>query len=93
MKFAGITVIILFLIYFFMSINLDRYRNELRKKYNARTWHYGYFADLKLYKLLNNDDKAIIDEKSKKLNRFLLFIILYTIFIFSLSGIILKAKL
>lgn len=65
----------------------------LRYKYKAETWHSGFFADRKLIRVLNPEDKVVFKEKAKKLDRLFLYFLLYTIFIFMLSGIIFKGKL
>lgn len=65
----------------------------LRYKYNAETWHSGFFADRKLIRILNPEDKLEFKAKAKKLDRIFLYFLLYTIFIFMLSGIVFNGKL
>lgn len=93
MIFSTVTVLLFFIFYLRKQAIFSQFMAGLRYKYKAQTWHSGFFADLKLIRMLNPEDKAIFKEKARKLNRILLFFILYTIFIYMLSGIFFKGKL
>ncbi len=93
MTFSSLTVLILFFTYVFRHIQFNGFQQELRQKYHAETWHYGYFADRKLYKMLEPQDKFEWDLRSKKLSRFTLFFLLYSVFIFMISGVFFNGKL
>jgi hypothetical protein len=93
MRFSSISVLIFMLYYTYNSLRFNGYVDALRYKYKAQTWHYGFFADRKLYKKLNEEDKREFKLKAKRNDRILLLFIVYTIFIFMLSGIFFNGKL
>ena len=93
MNFSTITVLI-FLVYYLWRISIfSGYKEELRYKYKAHTWHHGFFADLKLKKMLNEEDKKEFKAKARKLDKLLMWFLIYTILIFAISGIFLNGKL
>jgi len=93
MNFSAISVLILFAYYFYNNIKYQRYVNDLKIKYNFKTWHYGFFADRKLRKLLTEVDRNEYMFRAKRSDRFSLFFLLYSILIFMISGIFFNGKL
>jgi hypothetical protein len=93
MNFSAYSVLLFFAYYLYNNLKFQRYFNDLKIKYNFKTWHYGYFADRKLFKLLSDDDKNEFNLKAKKSDRVTLFFLLYSILIFVISGIFFNGKL
>jgi len=93
MNFSTITVLLFLLFYYRKQVIFSRYVAGLRYKYKAGTWHSGFFADRKLIRILNPEDKEEFKAKAKKLDRIFLYFLLYTIFIFMLSGMVFNGKL
>jgi len=93
MNFSTISVL-LFLIYVIIRHdNLSNYISDLRTKYNVSTWHSGFFADAKLRRILEPEDFLELKKRSKKVNLLFLYFIIYTLLIFSISGLLFKSKL
>ena len=93
MNFSTITVLIFFFYYIRQQAIFGNYQARLRYKYKAQTWHTGFFADLKLKRMLDAEDKVEYKLKSKKLSKLLLYFLLYTILIFMISGLLFNGKL
>ena len=93
MTYSIITVLLLFVITMILDITFRRYQKNIREKYSMNSWQFGYFVNRKVFQLLTAEDKLEWDAKLKKLNRFKLLFIIYTVSIFMLSGIVFNGKL
>ncbi len=88
LSFVSISIVLIFLIIFYKKqSDFSDFMGELRYKYKAETWHKGFFADRKLKKLLNEEDRFIFNQKAKKLDRFTLIFFLIVVLISVLNAV------
>jgi hypothetical protein len=83
MDWIALPMFLSFLLIVFMSMKSGQVEQEMYAKYDIRTWYHGFFKHRKMLRMLNDEDKAYYNAKTKKYGRVqfyaFLFIIVYSI--------------